>query len=160
MTCLFSQFPSHSARVACGGRCPFQLFIHLQRGQRGRAESLPGMFALLSSFRALERHSWAFTASEVHINQNHFTMSNIYVTEIQFKTHKNQSKLVVLQSAGDTVGVWLAQMPLSKNDVALMRWRERCRWGPQPPLLMDTVCSNKGLKWSLACWWKRTDQLI
>lgn len=48
-------------------------------------------------------------------------MSNIYVTEIQSKGDKNQSKLVVFQSAEDTVGVWLAQMPLSKNDVALMR---------------------------------------
>lgn len=48
-------------------------------------------------------------------------MSNIYVTEIQFKGHKNQSKLVVLQSAEGAVGVWLAQMPLSKNDVALMK---------------------------------------
>lgn len=113
------------------------LFIYKQRG---RAESLPGMFALLSSFRAFQRHSWAFTAGEVHINQNHFTMSNIYVTEIQFKGHKNQSKLAVLQSAEDTLGVWLAQTPLSKNDVALMRWRERCRWAP---LLMDTVCENR-----------------
>lgn len=48
-------------------------------------------------------------------------MSNIYVSEIHFKGHKNQSKLVFLQSAEDTVGVWLAQMPLNKNDVALMR---------------------------------------